>query len=201
MQEQEVIKILQEELNFPDQSIDKLKMFEGEILKANKKYNFISKSTENFIWSRHILDSAQIEKILPKQNKKYTTVDVGTGAGFPGLVLAAMGRSDLLLCEKSKKKNIFLNTVAKECNLNVKMYNDRIENLRASNIRTVISRAFSPLKGLILKVRHFLRYDTTLVLHKGRTHMQEIIEAKSLFCCSVLCSNMDLPCNSLSERE
>ena len=76
------------------------------------------------------------------------------------MVLAAMGRKDLLLCEKSKK-NIFLNAVAKECNLKVKMYNDRIENLRASNIRTIISRAFSPLKSLILKVRHCLCYDTT----------------------------------------
>ena len=56
------------------------------------------------IWTRHILDSAQIEKILPKENKNYITVDVGTGAGFPGMVLAAMGRKDLLLCEKSKKK-------------------------------------------------------------------------------------------------
>ena len=82
---------------------------------------------------------------------------------------------------KKVKKKYFLNAVAKECNLKVKMYNDRIENLRASNIRTIISRAFSPLKSLILKVRHCLCHDTTLVLHKGRTYMKEIIEAKSLF--------------------
>ena len=82
---------------------------------------------------------------------------------------------------KKVKKNIFLNAVAKECNLKVKMYNNKIENLRASNIRTIISRAFSPLKSLILKVRHCLCCDTTLVLHKGRTYMKEIIEAKSLF--------------------
>ena len=159
----------------------KLKKFVSILIEHQKNLNLIGKSTIPTIWTRHILDSAQIEKILPKENDNYSTVDVGTGAGFPGMVLAAMGRKDLLLCDKSTKKNIFLNAVAKECNLKVKMYNDRIENLRASNIRTIISRAFSPLKSFILKVRHCLCYDTTLVLHKGRTHMKEIIEAKSLF--------------------
>ena len=152
-----------------------------------KTMNLIGRSTMSSIWTRHILDSAQIEKILPKENNKYITIDVGTGAGFPGLVLAAMGRSDLLLCEKSKKKNIFLNTVAKECNLNVKMYNNRIENLRAPNIRTIIARAFAPLKSFIIKVRISLHKDTTLVLHKGKSYMEEIIEAKSLFCFDYKC--------------
>ena len=155
--------------------------------KHQKNLNLIGKSTIPTIWTRHILDSAQIEKILPKENDNYITVDVGTGAGFPGMVLAAMGRKDLLLCDKSTKKSIFLNAVAKECNLRVKIYNDRIENLKVSNVRTIISRAFSPLKSLILKVRHCLCYDTTLILHKGRTYMKEIIEAKSLFCFNYKC--------------
>ena len=60
MQEQEVIKILQEELEFTDQSIDKLKMLETELLKANGKHNFIAKSTESHIWLRHILDLSLI---------------------------------------------------------------------------------------------------------------------------------------------
>ncbi len=169
------------QINPDEETIYKLKKFVSMLIDYQKNLNLIGKSTVANIWTRHILDSAQIEKILPKENDNSITVDVGTGAGFPGMVLAAMGRKDLLLCEKSKKKNIFLNAVAKECNLKVKMYNDRIENLRASNIRTVISRAFSPLKSLILKVRHCLCCDTTLILHKGRTHMKEIIEAKSLF--------------------
>ena len=169
------------QINPNEDTTFKLKKFVNMLREHQKNLNLIGKSTIPSIWTRHILDSAQIEKILPKENDNYITVDVGTGAGFPGMVLAAMGRKDLLLCEKSIKKNIFLNAVARECNLKVKIYNDRIENLRASNIRTIISRAFSPLKSLILKVRHCLCYDTTLVLHKGKTHMKEIIEAKSLF--------------------
>ena len=173
--------IFKDRIKPSEHTVIKLKKFVNMLRAHQKKMNLIGKSTISSIWIRHILDSAQIEKILPKENKKYITVDVGTGAGFPGLVLAAMGRKDLLLCEKSKKKNIFLNDVIKECNLKVDLYNDRIENLRASNIRTIISRAFAPLKSFILKVRHCLYYDTTLVLHKGKEYMKEIIEAKSLF--------------------
>ena len=178
-----------DQINPNEDTIYKLKKFVSILVEHQKNMNLIGKSTMSSIWTRHILDSAQIEKILPKENKKYITVDVGTGAGFPGLVLAVMGRTDILLCEKSKKKHIFLNAVAKECNLNVKMYNDRIENLSASNIRTIISRAFAPLKSLILKVRHCLYNDTILVLHKGETYMKEIIEAKSLFCFNYKCFN------------
>ena len=181
--------IFKDQVSLNDDTIYKLKKFVSMLGDHQKNMNLIGKSTMSSIWTRHILDSAQIEKILPKENKKYITVDVGTGAGFPGLVLAVMGRTDILLCEKSKKKHIFLNAVAKECNLNVKMYNDRIENLSASNIRTIISRAFAPLKSLILKVRHCLYNDTVLVLHKGETYMKEIIEAKSLFYFNYKCFN------------
>ena len=176
-----------DQINPNADTIYKLRKFVSMIGDYQKGMNLIGKSTMPAIWTRHILDSAQIEKILPIEKKNNFTVDVGTGAGFPGIVLAAMGRKDLLLCEKSKKKNIFLNAVAKECNLRVKIYNDRIENLKVSNVRTIISRAFSPLKSLILKVRHCLCYDTTLILHKGRTYMKEIIEAKSLFCFNYKC--------------
>ena len=181
--------VFKDQINPNEDTTYKLKKFVSILGEYQKNMNLIGKSTMSTIWTRHILDSAQIEKILPKENKKYITVDVGTGAGFPGLVLAAMGRADLLLCEKSKRKNIFLNAVAKECNLNVKMYNNRIENLKEPNIRTIISRAFAPLKSLILKVRHCLCNDTTLVLHKGGAYMKEIVEAESLFCFNYKCFN------------
>ena len=93
-----------DQINPSEDTIFKLKKFVRMLLAHQKNMNLIGKSTISSIWTRHILDSAQIEKILPKENKKYITVDVGTGAGFPGLVLAVMGRTDLLLCEKSKKK-------------------------------------------------------------------------------------------------
>ena len=109
MREQEVIKILQEELKFTDQSIDKLKMLETELLNANQKHNFIAKSTEDSIWSRHILDSAQLVKYI--NFKQGSLSDLGSGAGFPGLVLAIYNQNfnfHVKLYEKSPVKRDFL---------------------------------------------------------------------------------------------
>ena len=96
--------LFKDQINPNEDTIFKLKKFVNMLGDYQKSMNLIGKSTMPVVWTRHILDSAQIEKFLPKENKNYITVDVGTGAGFPGMILAAMGRKDLLLCEKSKKK-------------------------------------------------------------------------------------------------
>ena len=176
-------------MNPTKDTVYKLKKFINILDNYQKNMNLIGKSTRQAIWVRHILDSAQIEKYLHKENNKFITIDVGTGAGFPGIVLATLGRKDLLLCEKSKKKNLFLNVIAKECDLNIKIFEDKVEFLNVSNVRTIISRAFAPLESLLRKVRHFIYSDTTLVLHKGKTYMQEINEAKKFFSFSYKCYN------------
>ena len=176
-------------INPSKDTIYKLKKFINILDEYQKNMNLIGKSTRANIWGRHILDSAQIEKYLHKENSKYITIDLGTGGGFPGIVLATLGRKDLLLCEKSKKKNLFLNVIVKECDLNVKIFEDKVEYLDISNVRTIISRAFAPLKDLLRKVKHFIYSDTTLVLHKGKTYMQEINEAKNFFSFNYRCYN------------
>ena len=86
MQEIEVISILQKQLNFTSKSIAALKIFVDALINANKKHNFISKSTEADIWHRHVLDSAQLVKFIDFSRGSLS--DLGSGAGFPGLVLA-----------------------------------------------------------------------------------------------------------------
>ncbi|OUU62780.1 MAG: 16S rRNA (guanine(527)-N(7))-methyltransferase RsmG [Alphaproteobacteria bacterium TMED62] len=174
-------------LNPSKDTIYKLKKFIHILDDYQDNMNLIGKSTRASIWERHILDSAQIEKYLHKENSKYSTIDVGTGAGFPGIVLATLGRKDLLLCEKSKKKRLFLNVIAKECNLNIKIFEDKVENLEIYNAKTIISRAFAPLKDLLVKVKHFIYSDTSLIIHKGKTYMQEIKEAKKFFSFNYKC--------------
>ena len=83
MQQLEVINILKKSLNFSDHSIEKLKRFANLVLKENQNYNLIAKSTENQIWHRHILDSAQLVKFIDFNLN--SMADLGTGAGFPGL--------------------------------------------------------------------------------------------------------------------
>ena len=85
MQQLEVINILKNRLNFSDHSIEKLKKFTNLVLKENQNYNLIAKSTEYQIWHRHILDSAQLVKFIDFNVN--SLADLGTGAGFPGLVL------------------------------------------------------------------------------------------------------------------
>ena len=148
----------------------------------NKKINLISNNSLNNFFVEHVLHSLSISKIK-HFNKKEIVLDIGSGGGFPGIPLAIIFPNThfILIDSISKKTNMIKKFKAELSLKNIKVINDRIENLKASNIKTIIARAFSPLKSLILKVRHCLCYDTTLVLHKGRTHMKEIIEAKSLF--------------------
>ena len=80
MQEREVINVLKNQFNFNNETISSIKIFVKELINANKKHNFISKSTENFIWHRHVLDSAQLVKFI--DFSKGSLSDLGSGAGF-----------------------------------------------------------------------------------------------------------------------
>ena len=123
MQEHDVIKILQEELNFSDNSIKKLKIFENEILKANKMHNFISKKSEKDLWDRHILDSAQLVKFI--DFKQGSLADLGSGAGFPGIVLALFNANKAFhvkLYEKSPVKRKFLDDVIKQLDIRATLF-------------------------------------------------------------------------------
>ena len=151
------------------------------IKKNQENVSLIGKSTISDIWLRHIIDSLQIIKYLPKEEKNKYLIDVGTGAGLPGVVLAIMGRSDVLLCEKSPKKTNFLKVVLKECSLNAKIYNCRIEDIIMNNIAIIVSRAYASIKKLILTNIHLISKETILVIHKGKKHMKEISEAKKEF--------------------
>ena len=151
------------------------------IKKNQENVSLIGKSTISDIWLRHIIDSLQIIKYLPEEEKNKFLIDVGTGAGLPGVVLAIMGRSDVLLCEKSPKKTNFLKVVLKECSLNAKIYNCRIEDIIMNNIAIIVSRAYASIKKLILTNIHLISKETILVIHKGKKHMKEIAEAKKEF--------------------
>ena len=91
MQQLEVINILKKNLNFSDDSIEKLKKFTNLVLKENQNYNLIAKSTEIQIWHRHILDSAQLVKFIDFNVS--SLADLGTGAGFPGLVVEIFNKN------------------------------------------------------------------------------------------------------------
>ena len=176
MQEQEVIKILQKELKFTDQSIDKLKMFEIELLKANKKYNFISKSTEGSIWSRHILDSAQLVKYI--NFKQGSLSDLGSGAGFPGLVLAIYNPNfnfHVKLYEKSPVKRKFLDKLIGKLKIKASLFSNVFDEKIESNY--IIGRAFKKLDKIIQVSREIAKKPHKLLILKGQNAQEEAIKA------------------------
>ena len=122
MQDKEVISILQNQLNYSEKNVSDIKIFINELLKANKKHNFISKSTENVIWHRHILDSAQLVKFI--DFSKGSLSDLGSGAGFPGMILALFNKNKdfhVKLYEKSPVKRVFLNYIKDKLSLKIEV--------------------------------------------------------------------------------
>lgn len=151
------------------------------IKKSQESLNLIGRSTISNIWERHIIDSIQILNHLPKEKKNSFLLDVGTGAGLPGIVLAIMGRRDVILCEKSLKKSNFLKKVQKELSLNYIVHNKRIEDIIIKNVSIIVSRAYASISKLILSNFHLISKETILVIHKGKKYMEEIKDAKKNF--------------------
>ena len=175
MDEYKVIKTLKNELFFSDSSINKLKIFHQSLLEKNRKYNLISKSTENSIWFRHILDSAQIINFI--DNKISNNIaDFGPGAGFPGLILAIQSKSSrfhVKLYEKSPVKREFLNNIIQKLDLkNIEVKGDIYENNITSNI--IICRAFKKLKEIIEISREIVRKPHKIIILKGKNAQTEI---------------------------
>ena len=176
MQEQEVIKSLQFDLRFSDSSINKLKIFVKSVIDANKEHNFISKSTESDIWHRHVLDSAQLVKFI--SFKQGSLADLGSGAGFPGIVLAIFNLNlgfHVKLYEKSPVKSAFLKSIAKKLDLNVKI----LGNIYDDNIDSdyIVCRAFKKLDRIIQVSREIAKKPHRLIVLKGQNVQEEINNA------------------------
>ena len=173
MQQFEVINILKKSLNFNDNSIEKLKIFTNLVLKENQNYNLIAKSTENQIWHRHILDSAQLVKFIDFNLK--SLADLGTGAGFPGLVVEIFNKNKAFhvkLYEKSPVKRRFLTSVIKELDLNAQVLGDVRGEFLDSDV--IICRAFKKLEQVIQVSREIAKKPHKLIVLKVQNAQQEI---------------------------
>jgi len=172
MQEPDVIKLLQSYLKFSDSSINKLKIFAKRVIDANKEHNFISKSTESDIWHRHILDSAQLVKFIIF--KKGTLADLGSGAGFPGIVLAIFNKNPdfhVKLYEKSSVKSAFLKRIVEQLNLNVEIYSNIYDDKIEANY--IVCRAFKKLDRIIQVSREIAKKSHRLIVLKGQNAQKE----------------------------
>ncbi len=173
MQKLEVIEILKKDLYFTDDSVEKLKKFTELVLKANKNRNLIGKSTERLIWSRHVLDSAQLVKFI--NFKSNILADLGSGAGFPGLVIEIFNKNKdfhVKLYEKSPVKRQFLSEIISQLELNAQVFGDVRDNTLDADI--IVCRAFKKLDKIIQVSREIAKKPHKLIILKGQNAHEEI---------------------------
>ena len=176
MQDKEVINILQKQFSFSPKNISDLSMFIKELRSANTKHNFISKSTENNIWHRHILDSAQLVKFI--DFSKGSLSDLGSGAGFPGLILALFNSNKdfhVKLYEKSPVKRAFLEQISKKLSINTQIYGNIYDEKIDSEY--VVSRAFKKLEAIIQVLREIVKKSHKLIILKGQNAQKDLKKA------------------------
>jgi len=165
-------------LGFNKPSIEKIHLFVRELISFNQKYNLISKSTENVVWHRHVLDSAQICRFIDF-NSNYTLSDLGSGAGFPGILIDIFNNNSefhVKLYEKSKIKADFLNNIKFLLDLNYNVINDDV-NKSEINSNYIVCRAFKKLPEIIRISRENNKQPHQIIILKGKSAQSEINNA------------------------
>ncbi len=159
----------------------KLCVFQKVLFKWQKSINLISKNTIKNTWERHFLDSAQLYKFI--SDIEGNIIDFGSGAGFPGLVLAIMGKKNIHLVESDYKKCVFLKEIAMLTETDITIHNCRIEDLSFINVDLITCRALASLSKLVDYVEIFTnkslrekQKSPKLLFLKGKSYYSEVAE-------------------------
>ena len=163
------------------ETITSLKKYEKLLIEYNKKINLIGKSTVKNIWNRHFLDSVQVIDFIDKNDE--SLVDLGSGAGFPGLVLAIAAKDRKLdfkikLIEKSIQKTKFLKKIINELNLNAAVINqDILVSKKKFKDQVFVARAFKPLKIILELMHNKVENLDKIFIFLGKTGKSELLQA------------------------
>ena len=152
------------------ETLQRLESYVALLDKWNRRINLVSRAGMADVWRRHILDSAQILRYLPPRCRRL--VDLGSGAGFPGLVLAIFGVHGVELIESDGRKCAFLAEAARLAGVSVIIHNQRIEEMAPSPADVITARACASLEKLCHYAARFWAPHTCLIALKG-THIDE----------------------------
>jgi len=162
------------------ETLDRLRRFAQLLVKWQGAINLVAADSLDDLWRRHMLDSAQLRPFLP--DPTWTLADIGSGAGFPGLVLAIMGVPGVHLIESDSRKCIFLAEAARQTGLDpmrdLAIHNVRVENLRDLVVDAVTSRACAKLDLLLEYAVPLLKPAGACVFLKGAKAAEELTEAQ-----------------------
>lgn len=148
--------------------------YQNLLLKWNKAINLISRNSEKDIWERHILDSLQLLKYIDFSD---IIIDIGSGGGFPGIVLSICGVKNTVLIESDKKKSVFLAQASKLSSNKIIIVDERIDEKFNMNCDILTARGFSSVTN-ILGVTEGIKIQKKMLLLKGKNYEKEIIEAQ-----------------------
>lgn len=174
-------------LNLPDftvsrETLDKLEIYKSLLIKWQKTINLVSPATLADSQKRHFDDSIQIAALVPRETK--TLYDIGSGAGFPGLVMAAtLENTQVHLVESDQRKCQFLKTVSREANIPVTIHNARVEHVDIPPPQFITARALASLNQLLEWTEKWWSQDESvqLLFLKGAKAEEEVLEAQKQF--------------------
>ena len=159
------------------ETLEKLTAYVELLSQWNRRINLVSANTMGDVWRRHILDCAQLAKYLPRQAR--IAVDLGAGAGLPGLVLAAMGVPEIHLIESDLRKSAFLREAARIMDVPVALHPERIEKVAGFPADAVVARACASIGQLIDFSEKFLSRQTVCLYLKGENAGAELAAAQA----------------------
>ena len=172
--------ILAKDLNFNEKKLELIELYVQEVLNYNRKYNLISKNSEKDIWNRHVLDSAQLVKHIDHKNYN-SLADLGTGAGFPGIILSIfygdINTFHVKLYEKSKVKVHFIKNIIQKLKLkNIYIYDNDYQS-HELDTDYILCRAFKKLPEILKISRETSKKSHKLIVMLGKSAQEEINKA------------------------
>ena len=165
-------------------ALGRLDQFAALLLAENRRQNLISKASEDQLWLRHFADSAQLLEHVPRETLEAPLaepwLDLGTGAGFPGIVIAALNpKTPVVLVESRQRRVEFLERAVEALALEkCRVIGERLEKISPFPARVISARAFAPLEKLLRLSAPFSTKATRYVLPKGRSAAQELADQK-----------------------
>lgn len=174
----------QERFDVSRETIDRFTAYHALLCKWNDKINLVSKTTLHNVWHRHFADSAQLWALIPDSARYW--LDVGTGAGFPGLVGAIIAKEkspdmSFTLVDSDQRKVAFLAAVVREVDLKVTLLPSRIDSIPPRPADVISARALAPLSKLIEMTRPNSNESTCFLFQKGQNYKSELTEARKVW--------------------
>jgi 16S rRNA (guanine527-N7)-methyltransferase len=173
---------LESELNVSRETFEQLERFIAFLKLEAESQNLIAASTFDSIWTRHIVDSAQLLKLLPAEHQG-NWLDLGSGAGFPGLVAAILTNYPVTLVESRARRIDYLQRAVQMLDLEkqVEIAGMALEKVKTAQYSVISARAFAPLMRLLDGAARFSTENTCWLLPKGKNAVKELDEVKDIW--------------------